>query len=159
MEVQIRGVSLDLGKTLTGLAYWHDRELAWTEEASFKHTETLGQTLAEFGTWLGLWIKPGVDWIAYEQRMTGGQRLGNRHLEIHYGMVGMLHVRAWNMRVPILSIPIGTAKKALTGNGKAEKDAMVAAAKERYGRHITSHDMADAIAVGIAALDRMQFPT
>jgi Holliday junction resolvasome RuvABC endonuclease subunit len=67
-------------------------------------------------------------------------------------------MRAWTLQVPILSIPISTAKKTLTGNGRADKDAMVTAAKSRFPRFvISSHDIADAIAVGLAALDRIEF--
>jgi len=159
METQIRGVSLDLGKTRTGIACWRDQQLQWVEVASFASTTTLGETLSTFSNWLALWVKENTDWIAYEQRMTGGARLGGRHLELHYGMVGALHLRAWHLGIPILSIPIGTAKKALTGTGRADKDAMLAAARERYPQHdVLEHDVADAIAVGLAALSRIELP-
>jgi Holliday junction resolvasome RuvABC endonuclease subunit len=157
--VSIRGLSLDLGKMNTGIVAWADNHVLWIDDVTFKNTSTLGETLKEFKELVLLQTPPAAThWIAYEQRMTAGPRMGLRHLELHYGMVGILHMRAWTLQVPILSIPISTAKKTLTGNGRADKDAMVTAAKSRFPRFvISSHDIADAIAVGLAALDRIEF--
>lgn len=153
-----RGFSFDLGKTNTGIVAWADDHILWVDDVSFQNTTTLGETLKLFKDLVILQTPPATThWMAYEQRMTAGPRMGLRHLELHYGMVGVLHMRAWALQVPILSIPISTAKKALTGNGRADKDAMVTAAKGRFPRFvIRSHDIADAIAVGLAALDRME---
>lgn len=152
----IRGISFDLGKTNTGIATWVDGICTTTQGVSFNRTETLGETLLEFKEFVIGHTPDGIDWIAYEQRMTAGPRMGLRHLELHYGMVGILHMRAYQLQVPIISVPISTAKKALSGNGRADKDEMLAAANKRVAWRVDSHDEADAIAVGLVALSRMQ---
>ena len=48
-----------------------------------------------------------------------------------------------------------TLKKWATGSGKAGKDAMVAAARERTGLDITSDDEADAVLVGLYAWEKI----
>ena len=157
----INGISFDLGKTACGVARWTDGTCIWTKMDSYKDTDTLGQTLLEFKRMaLSYTGAPagGMDWVAYEQRMTGGPRMGLRHLELHYGMVGILHMRAYHLQIPIVSVPISTAKKALSGKGNADKDEMLEAARARVAWKVGTHDEADAIAVGLVALSRMQLP-
>ncbi len=149
----IRGVTFDLSKTRTGIACWNNHEPYAVDTLEYGHVDTLGALVDSFRRDLPLWThygRGGVDWLAYERRLTGLARAGGRHLEIHYAMVGILHERAHHLGVPIFDVATSSAKKALTGNGRASKDDMLAAARTQYPTlRVRYHDEADAIAVGL----------
>jgi len=95
-----------------------------------------------------------VTWIAFEDVRP----INKNHSEIHFGMSGVLAEWAFRHDVPLLRVTASKAKKVLTGNGKADKDAMLAAARKRYPRlNIQNHDEADALAVGLAAIDMINW--
>lgn len=56
-------------------------------------------------------------------------------------------------RVPAIEVSPLTAKKRLTGSGKADKRAMIAAASQLVGNAVNEHT-ADAIAIALVAADR-----
>lgn len=159
----VRGVTFDLGKTRTGIACWNDREPYAVDHITYSHTSSLGALVDAFRRDLPLWThygRGGVDWLAYERRLTGAGRAGGRHLEIHYAMVAILHERAHHMRVPIFDVATASAKKALTGNGRADKDDMLVAARVRYPTlRVRYHDEADAIAVGLWVVNNAELDT
>lgn len=69
----------------------------------------------------------------------------------------LAHLTAWcegrQPKVPYQGIPVGTIKKAWTGKGNANKDAMIAEAKARGFNPKTDND-ADALALLHCVLDK-----
>lgn len=148
------GVSLDLSKTNTGIAYWKSGNLAFTRSISFADHDYFGKVIHSFSTWLREDVRLSrMDWVAYEDVRP----VNKYHAELHFGMLGVLAEKCWKIQVPLIGITSGAAKKILAGSGRASKDEMVAAARERYpGVEIRNHDEADAIAVGLGALDKFR---
>lgn len=74
-------------------------------------------------------------------------------------MVGALYamVTALNMKLPIIGVAPASAKKLLTGSGRADKNAMISEAR-RYGPIIAwDEHQADAFAVGLSAMYSLVF--
>ena len=55
--------------------------------------------------------------------------------------------------MPVVPVHVSSAKKRLTGNGRATKAMMSRSAAALFSRFSGQHDAADAIAVGLVALD------
>lgn len=142
------GLSFDLSKTRTGVCLWRDREPVTVHSITdLAKTASLGELVRTWHEGLVDLVNADHDWIAYERRMVMGG--GGRHLEIHYAMVGALHARAYALQIPIFDVAVSSAKKALSGSGRADKAQMLAAARERHPHlNVANHDEADAVAVG-----------
>lgn len=149
----MQGVSLDLGQKSTGIALWHGQELKATLHWEFG-AEYMGQDLAQLEhslTWLAREYE--LSWVAFEQASV----VSYRHAQIQLAMIGIVHLVAHKEGLTIMPIHPSTAKKVLTGSGKAKKGDMVLAAKERYpGFDIHVDDIADAIAVGLAFFTKVE---
>lgn len=103
----------------------------------------------------------GVTRIAYERvdshgrlgrtrcKLCGGLtpvRLENTVAAHVYGaLAGVVELVADMHRLEVVTVPVGTLKKHATGKGNAKKDAMIAAAQERWGDNITDDNQADAL--------------
>ncbi len=70
---------------------------------------------------------------------------GTDAAHIYGGIVGMITSWCEEHDVPYRGIPVGTIKKWATGNGRADKKMMVAAAKEKFGYEGEDHNEADAM--------------
>lgn len=67
------------------------------------------------------------------------------------GLAGVLEMVCYRRNVEVREVAPASVKKALTGNGRAKKPEMVAAARA-YGLPIKFHDEADALGVWLAAV-------
>lgn len=140
-------LAIDPSKRNLGFAIFVDGNLATVGETSFHHCDTLTDFLTAYVEWFTSKLVD-VDVIAYEESRPRNMA----HSKLHYGMIAIMHLHAGSRTVT----PVGwsTAKKVLTGNGHASKDDMLTAARERYPMmEVSSHDMADAIGVGLAVLE------
>lgn len=113
--------------------------------------------------------KPFIFWPAGPGR---GKPQIKQHASIKdrrklYGLVSILEVTCYRRGIFCTESSTGEVKKALTGNGKAEKDDMVRMAK-KMGVNVAVHDEADALAVWLCmvesyakqhlpALDRLRY--
>jgi Holliday junction resolvasome RuvABC endonuclease subunit len=70
---------------------------------------------------------------------------------IYGGIVGMIETVAASWEIPTAAVAVATAKKHATGDGRAEKPAMLAAARARWGDKVQTHDQADACWLADAA--------
>jgi Holliday junction resolvasome RuvABC endonuclease subunit len=97
-----------------------------------------------------------VDFMAYEDPMrTGSKRgLGPIVPENFHAEAICLLVCEQN-RLPFMSIRPRSAKNAATGNPGAKKPQVKRAVEERLGRKLKTQHEADAVAVGLEALNRL----
>lgn len=94
-----------------------------------------------------------VDLVAYEEVR---RHLGVDAAHIYGGLIAQLAAHCEEAGKPYLGIPVGTAKKAATGKGNADKGAMVEAAREFTGRaDLDDDNEADAIFVALAAHEQL----
>lgn len=149
----ILGVAFDLSKTRTGVSLWENQHptkvLSWT----FKDTYDIGHLLTSFRNLMpGIIPMQGMGWIAFEDVRP----VNKHHSEIHFGMSGVLAEMAYRQETPILRATSGEVKKLLSGSGKADKDVMLAAAREKFpSLNVQNHDEADAIGVGLVAVSKI----
>lgn len=73
------------------------------------------------------------------------RHLGTAAAHIYGGMVAMLGAWCESAKVPYQGIHWATIKRHATGKGNANKEAMIAAARERLGYEGQSDDEADAL--------------
>lgn len=147
------GLSYDLGRAV-GLAVWQDGELTHLDPALFDHTY-FGGALWFFSDYVHATFKHHKPaWVAYEEVMTKNKY----HAELHFGMVGVLAMIAYDHNIPLIGINTMTMKKHVTGTGRCNKEQMVAEIRRRYPKYAATldHNMADAVAVGITALSKME---
>lgn len=151
----IIGVAFDLSKTRTGISLWENqhptRVLSWV----FKDTYDVGHTLASFRnmvTQLNILTTHPVGWVAFEDVRP----INKHHSELHFGMTGVLTELCYRQEVPILRATSSEVKKVLSGSGKADKDTMLAAAREKFSHlNVQNHDEADAVGVGMVAISKI----
>lgn len=94
-----------------------------------------------------------------------GPAYGGWELEAILMVVSPLYKLAYEQDIELIKVAPATAKKRLTGNGRADKAAMVAAARQAFGlpegditkSFIKAHEhIADAYAVLLVAQDRLE---
>lgn len=141
-----------MSKTNTGICYWTDGQPTETTSVSLSNHKDLGSMLREWKKALLLALPDRLpfdphSWVAYERAWTQSAA----HREQFYGMVGVLRMNLHGTR--IVEVSPAASKKALTGNGKASKMDMLAAARVKYPHlEVANHDEADALAHGLVAL-------
>ena len=141
-------MSFDLSRKSSGWALWRDQTPT--------HIGTIALPAGYLGEQLRVWvdemnkvIPPNLDWVAFED----ARAVSKQHGMILFGMTGLLHLKCWDMGVPILGFSQNTLKKVLAGHGHAKKPAMVAAAQARWPHlNVETDDQADALAVGLCFL-------
>ena len=93
--------------------------------------------------------------VAYEEVR---RHMGVDAAHIYGGIVAVITEVCEAQSKPYRGIPVGTAKKLLTGKGNADKPAMVAAANVRFAPHeVETDDEADALAVALALHRELAF--
>lgn len=145
-ERSIEGLSFDISRKSTGVAYWVNRE-PWG-------VLTVELPLADLGEQLDLWekqladiLKAEPEWIAFED----ARAVNKQHGKILFGMTGILAMHAYRLQVPLFGYSQTHIKKIMTGNGKATKEDMMNSCRERFPElAITTDDHADAVAAGLA---------
>jgi len=141
----MRALSIDPGRH-TGWALWH------------------GETLRDHGT-VNMGSPPDLARLWYllhyhsPQRLTWEEPQGMRGMGLVriQRYLGVLELYAQLHGIPYASVGSRENKRHATGRGHASKDEMVAAMSEKYGREIDTHDEADAIAVGLYAMERLNW--
>jgi Holliday junction resolvasome RuvABC endonuclease subunit len=84
-----------------------------------------------------------LDLVAYEEVR---HHAGVDAAHIYGGIVSVLQSWCETLKIPYTALPVGTIKKHATGKGNAKKDAMLAAARERWpGQMVADDNQADAL--------------
>lgn len=94
-----------------------------------------------------LLINTDVTAVAYEE-VRRHQGVDAAH--VYGGIVGQVTAVCEEKGVPFKAIPVATIKKLATGSGKANKDAMIAAANNHFGISVIDDNEADAIWCALA---------
>lgn len=148
MTNETLGLSLDMSRKSTGVAWWKGDKPISTDIIALPDGY-LGEQLRVWREHVRRMFASGPDWVAYEDVRA----VSKQHGMIQFGMVGILLLEAAEGGVTVLPFAQPTVKKALAGTGKADKPMMVAAAQQRWPNlGVTSHDVADALGVGVAFL-------
>ncbi|MBF0423131.1 MAG: DEAD/DEAH box helicase family protein [Magnetococcales bacterium] len=142
-----RILALDLGQHTGWALLLSDGTISsGTEDFRPGRFEGGGMTFLRFSKWLdGILIKAGgrLDGIWFEAVMAHAGTIAAQTYGAFHG-----RLTAWceEKGIPYQGIPVGTIKKHATGNGGANKDAMIAAMKAK-GHHPKDDNEADALAI------------
>jgi Holliday junction resolvasome RuvABC endonuclease subunit len=142
----MRLLALDLGTT-TGWA--SDVEgLVTSGTVSFKtgRYEGGGMRYLKFRRFLSEIIELSKPDAVYFEEVR--RHLSTDSAHVYGGLLATLTAECELKKVPYSGLPVGTIKKAATGNGAAKKDAMIAAAKSMFpDQQIEDDNQADALCV------------
>jgi Holliday junction resolvasome RuvABC endonuclease subunit len=114
--------------------------------------DDIGKFLDAFDTWLNSMIAvedPGL--IVYEAPIISAGKTDINTARKLMGLAGHTEFVGLRRCVPVREVNIGTIKKELAGNGRAEKDAMIAAAKAE-GVNVQDEHQADAFGIWKTAI-------
>lgn len=134
-------VGFDLGTVKTGFAV-----LDYDSGALIDHglLRRCGDERAEWVTNMVDDIVAVVDrWSPFEVAIESPMVVKQSGADLLLGLHGAVMVGLWRRTMTAAAIPASSAKKYATGNGRASKDEMVAAALARWGVAL-SEDEADA---------------
>jgi hypothetical protein len=145
-------LALDLGST-TGWAIRNSRCRILHGTAEFRPTrfEGGGMRYLRFGKWLDqtLDVTGGIDAVYFEEVR---RHIGTDAAHVHGGLLATLTSLCEGHGIPYQGVPVGTIKRFATGKGNADKQAMIAAVRER-GFEPADDNEADAIAILLWALE------
>jgi Holliday junction resolvasome RuvABC endonuclease subunit len=145
-------LALDLGTT-TGWAVRNSRcrILHGTAEFRSSRFEGGGMRYLRFGKWLDqtLEITGGIDAVYFEEVR---RHLGTDAAHVFGGLLATLTAWCEENGIPYQGVPVGTIKSYACGKGNADKQAMIAAVRER-GFEPADDNEADAIAILLWALE------
>lgn len=86
-----------------------------------------------------------VEKVAYQNALFSAHMYG--------GHRAVIELWCYDNKKPLVLVPVQTAKKALTGNGNAPKDMMLAHARKKFPEStFTKHDAADALGIALGGL-------
>lgn len=137
--------AFDLGTT-TGWAVRSDDVIQFgSNNFSPKRGEGCGIRFLRFRQWLNRLLETNTkpDVILYEVVMA---HKGADAAHIYGGFQAILTECCELNSIPYQGIPVGTIKKRFTGKGNANKEAMIAEAKQR-GFDVKDDNAADAVAI------------
>ena len=145
-------LALDLGTT-TGWAVRNSRCRILHGTAEFRPTrfEGGGMRYLRFGKWLDqtLDVTGGIDAVYFEEVR---RHIGTDAAHTYGGFLAALTSWCEAKGIAYQGVPVGTIKRFATGKGNADKQAMIAAVRER-GFEPGDDNEADAIAILLWALD------
>ena len=145
-------LALDLGTT-TGWAIRNDRcrILHGTAEFRPNRYEGGGMRYLRFGKWLDqtLEVTGGIDAVYFEEVR---RHIGTDAAHTYGGFLAALTSWCEAKGIAYQGVPVGTIKRFATGKGNADKQAMIAAVRER-GFEPGDDNEADAIAILLWVLD------
>jgi hypothetical protein len=145
-------LALDLGST-TGWALRNGRCRILHSTAEFRPTrfEGGGMRYLRFERWLDdtLKIAGGIDAVYFEEVR---RHLGTDASHIYGGFLATLTAWCEQQGIPYSGVPVGTWKRHACGKGNADKQAVIAAIRER-GFEPADDNEADAIAILLWAID------
>jgi Holliday junction resolvasome RuvABC endonuclease subunit len=142
------GIAFDLSKTNTGICIFDKQgEPVLTAERSYLKYRYFGNVGRAFKRdLLKLLGSHEPTWCAYEEIVP----INKAHMEIHFGMTMVLAMTCASRNIPLFGVNTGSMKKLSVGHGRASKGETVEAMHNRYPNlHIPSHDVADAMLVGL----------
>ena len=85
----------------------------------------------------------GVDLVVYEEVRA---HRGTDAAQIYGGIIAIISEHCELKEIPYQGVPVGTIKKFATGKGNSNKEAMLAAARERWPElNIVDDNQADAL--------------
>ena len=145
-------LALDLGST-TGWAIRTSRCRILSGTAEFRSTrfEGGGMRYLRFGKWLDqtLEVTGGLDAVYFEEVR---RHIGTDAAHVFGGLLATLTAWCEGHDIPYQGVPVGTIKRFATGKGNADKQAMIAAVRER-GFDPADDNEADAIAILLWAIE------
>ena len=145
-------LALDLGTT-TGWAVRTSRCRIVHGTAEFRPSrfEGGGMRYLRFGKWLDqtLDVSGGIDVVHFEEVR---RHLGTDAAHVHGGLLATLTSWCEQHSLPYQGVPVGTWKKHTCGKGNADKQAVMAAMRQR-GFEPADDNEADAIAILLWALE------
>ena len=145
-------LALDLG-TNTGWAVRNGRCRILHGTAEFRPTrfEGGGMRYLRFGKWLDqtLEVTGGIDAVYFEEVR---RHIGTDAAHTYGGFLAALTSWCEAKGIAYQGVPVGTIKRFATGKGNADKQAMIAAVRER-GFEPADDNEADAIAILLWALE------
>lgn len=144
-------LALDLG-TKTGFATTDGR--SGTRNFATKRTEGAGMLYLRFRKWLEDEFPQGsIDALFFEEvRRHNGVLAGH----LYGGMRATVLAWCEEHRVPYQSVPVGTIKKHISGNGSASKKKVIASIVKKYGVIPDDDNHADALAILSFAEDSLR---
>jgi Holliday junction resolvasome RuvABC endonuclease subunit len=148
-EIFMNLLALDFGCT-TGYAILHNEKiLSGTRSFKQKRLANGGLRFLKFRNWL-IKIIPdyGIEKSFYEDVK---RHLGTDAAHVYGGYLYHLAVVCEEFHIPYFGLPVGSIKKAATGNGRASKDEMIQSVKAA-GFAPCDHNEADALAILFLAL-------
>ena len=92
------------------------------------------------------------DAVVYEEVR---RHAGTDAAHVYGGIIATVTALLEDVGIPYEGVPVGTVKRIATGKGNAGKDAMVQAARERWGIEPATDDEADALWVAAAWLEQV----
>ena len=145
-------LALDLGST-TGWAIRNDRCRILHGTAEFRPTrfEGGGMRYLRFERWLDETrkIAGGIDAVYFEEVR---RHVGTDAAHIYGGFLATLTAWCEAQSIAYQGVPVGTIKRFATGKGNADKQAVIAAIRER-GFEPADDNEADAIAILLWAIE------
>lgn len=145
-------LALDLGNT-TGWAAHTARCRILHGTAVFRPSryEGGGMRYLRFGKWLDqtLEVTGGIDAVYFEEVR---RHIGTDAAHVHGGLLATLTAWCEEQCIPYQGVPVGTWKRYACGKGNADKQAVIAAMRERSFEPADDNE-ADAIAILLWALE------
>jgi len=146
-------LALDLG-TRTGYASFSDNRVeSGVKDFPLGRGDSPGMRFIRFNRWLVDMI--ALTWpalITYERpHLRGGYAT-----DLLVGFATRVQERCAEAGIECEAVHSATLKKAATGSGRAGKDAMIAAAEERFGKSVTDDNEADALCLLWMAMKEMK---
>jgi Holliday junction resolvasome RuvABC endonuclease subunit len=143
-------LGIDPSLTSTGYAYWKDGVLVSGcidpgdlkgEYRLFYVKNMLAVILEEVNPTL-------VSYEDYAMGFGGGKKGGSFGRVFHIGELGgVLKTLIWERGFNLMLVSPSVVKSAISSHGQADKAAIMASLKSRYGLTVTQHDEADAVAL------------
>lgn len=144
----LKVIGLDLSLNGTGIAFFdgHTKVIKLDEKQGDSRLIVIHDAVTAA-------LQPGIDLAVIEAPLSRGFSI---HIQgMVHGVVRMALIKA---EVPYVQISPPTLKAFATGNGKADKSAMILAAYKRSGREFTDDNECDAWWLRAAGLDRYGSP-
>ena len=144
-------LAFDISSTNIGVVAWQDNAVLWHRTIVLRGKDLGQRLLAAQREFLPLFPPQRPNLVAYE-----GPAYSKKNMLAVIAQAktaGLLEVLCAGLGVPIVAITPSSAKKALSGSGKAEKAEMVRCAAAYLCNDYSEHE-ADALGVALAAAAR-----
>lgn len=159
-------IGLDLSLTSTGIAVMGAKGLHEIHNIKSKGTAADGPgenydriegIAEEFRLWLDRnWLRHGYPNLGVIEAPSHGSRNGKPHERagLWWAVFGVLHGKG----IRVATVAPATRAKYITGDGRAKKPAVLAAARDMYSQEIPNDDVADAAGLAAMGMRSLGFP-